>query len=259
MTTATIGGRTFNSVTDRVVDADGIAWVLSELPGWRSGGRAEVGGTPLRPRGVALGGQLMGRSLSFRGLAICATEAAMWKAGEKIAETFSGVETDMVLVLNEPTPKQIAVRRDGEIDESKRGLSIAFEVPLIAADPTKYSTTQQSNATLSAVAATIDNGGTARTPPVLEVTGPTTANVEFWNDTTNERITLLPFADAAAAIVDMANKTVTIGGVNRFGLVVLASTTWWELVPGNNSIRRAPATVGGGGATPTIRWRNGYA
>lgn len=84
----------------------------------------------------------------------------------------------------------------------------------------------------------VTNAGNFPTPPVLTITGPVT-NPIIDNDTTGESITTSGLALLAdeTAVIDVAAKTITVGGSLRPDLIDASATDWFELAKGSNLLR----------------------
>lgn len=110
--------------------------------------------------------------------------------------------------------------------------------------------------TTGVVTASVD--GTTDAWPIITLTGPCTSpNIE--NQTTNKRLLFpnLSLGPADELVIDMRERTVSLGSQSRLSELDFANSEWWSLVPGDNSIRYYP-TIDGGGASSTVAWRHAY-
>jgi hypothetical protein len=104
---------------------------------------------------------------------------------------------------------------------------------------------------------TVNNGGNFPTPPVFTIDGPATA-FSITNDTTGESIVFQGIALVAGDVltVDVAARTVVLNGTDRPDLVDAANTTWWELLPGDNSVRLHGSGFADGVTTLAVQYRD---
>jgi phage-related protein len=103
-----------------------------------------------------------------------------------------------------------------------------------------------------------------RTPPTATVYGPTSGTmtgIEIHNHTTGEYIVFAPsyaLAPGQYIVVDFVNKTITReSGLNIYDKLVFASSTWFQIEPGDNTI----AVHGTGtttGASMVLRWQDAW-
>lgn len=99
------------------------------------------------------------------------------------------------------------------------------------------------------------NAGTFPTRPVLKITGPST-NPKIENVEANASLTFnLTLAAGEFLVVDLAARTVLLGGTaSRYSSIVLGSA-WWELPPGTSTIRFSSADSQG---TLELRYRSAW-
>lgn len=98
-----------------------------------------------------------------------------------------------------------------------------------------------------------ENEGTLPTPPALRLDGPLT-NVTVANETTGKSLTItLVVASGEYLEVDFVQRTVLLNGTaSRYYAM---SGDWWELIPGNNTVRM---NAGSGSGTATLSWRDAW-
>lgn len=158
------------------------------------------------------------------------------------------------------------------------GSSTTVSVEFFATDPRVYSLTKHTSvATLAASTAgltfdatpnfvfggatsstvVVDNAGTYATHPLIVITG-AIDNPVLENVTSGK---LLQFAGSLASgdtlSVDFLNRTVILNGTaSRYSWVV-DSSAWWDLAPGNNSIRLG-GSAGSPVPTATISWYDAF-
>lgn len=104
------------------------------------------------------------------------------------------------------------------------------------------------------------NEGNIATPVVLIITGPVT-NPTIRNDTTGEQITTQDFALASGdvAVIDTRDRTIRLGsstGTLRPDLIAPATTTWFSLAPGSNTLRMTGSGMETGTTSLEAQWRS---
>jgi hypothetical protein len=101
---------------------------------------------------------------------------------------------------------------------------------------------------------TAANTGNTAASPVVTITGPVT-NPTVRNDATGEALGLTITLIAGDVLtIDMARRTVILGGsTNRMSAKTVGST-FWAIQPGNNDLRFSADTYNTG--TATIAWRS---
>jgi hypothetical protein len=154
----------------------------------------------------------------------------------------------------------VAVRRQQPL-RITGGYLKAFQLALVSANPRIYSAEiKQHIYAANDHDDIVANDGSMRTPPIIRVNGPATA-IEIHNHTTGEFIVFATaFALTAGQYVDIdfENRTVTKNdGTNQFGQLQFASTTWWELVPGDNEVA-LHATGTTGATTLVMTWQDAW-
>ncbi len=262
-TTIEIAGQVFDGGAPAI--ANGMGWTWRELRGWGDGTAVELssakrgGGDGLAFTDARYGGM----ELTLLGTVICTSRAASWAARERLPALFDAVRGGRVLKVNEPTPKQALVRRDGALRIGLiGGIDVAFEVPLLSHDWRRFSTVETSEA-LTIVAAgtsktrTLTNAGTVETHPVVTITGPAN-NPRLANLTTGEELELTGVLAAGdTLVVDFYDQTVKLNGAPAD--YVASGDAWWTLGPGAHSIRYRVTTSSAADSTATFRFRSAWA
>jgi hypothetical protein len=181
------------------------------------------------------------------------------------------------LRIDEPIPKQMQVRRSGQLAESYPTLTdVVFTVGLIAPDPRKYSTTLQSYTvaqgspaaglappltppiTLPAgappMSVTATNNGSFETRPVVTIAGPITAPAVV-NQTTGQTVSFsaLSLTSTDTLVVDFLNERALLNGVFRTADL---SSSWWVLQAGTSTVQVTGTATAG--ATTTVAWRDAW-
>lgn len=114
--------------------------------------------------------------------------------------------------------------------------------PRIVSPPTANDTTVTSGTLVT-------NDGNASYPPLFTLSAP--SNPVITNNTTGQSFSMT-ISGGGTLTIDFANHTATQGGVSRYSSINFATSKWWELVSGQNSI-----TVTGGG-TVHMFWRSAW-
>lgn len=229
-----LGDLSFNTL---VADGNGTHWIITHpdgLEGWDSPSLRQSFQDPAIKHGTVLTESLLGsRSLILRGIVKAPSEAAYWVAYNDLLGQVNNLITDIDLVVHEPTPKQMGVLRGGQPRVRPIGVgAFDFEVPLLARDPLKYSTTEQQVAVGASSTVTCTNAGNFTTGP--RVTTTSSGTVVLQNNRTGQRITTesLP----SGTVLDFAARTVYTGSTNRYTSLT-PDSVWWELQPGANNIQ----------------------
>ncbi|MER7507087.1 hypothetical protein ABTX82_01860 [Streptomyces lavendulae] len=176
------------------VDDDGVTWLHSDLKGWSSApARVEF-----QPRQADHGAwpspvYLDGRPVTITGKIAAPTTAARDAAIERLIAAVS--LTDTTLTVSETIPKQLTLRRSGDLlIEMINPYSVTYSALMTAADPRRYSTTLQTQSTglpsttggltvpvtlpinltssVTGGAFTLINDGSIGTRPVFTIQGP---------------------------------------------------------------------------------------
>lgn len=86
--------------------------------------------------------------------------------------------------------------------------------------------------------ATVTNSGSVATAPTISIDGPLAPTTVFFENVTAGKTVWINQAVGAGETlsVDFATRTVTLEGVTVSG-VVSVNSRWWELAPGDNTIR----------------------
>jgi len=144
------------------------------------------------------------------------------------------------------------------------GFNKSFQAALVAADPRIYGSTINEVRMNPATVTVATNKGTIRTQPVATIYGPTTGTMntmEIHNHTTGEYLVFAPaysLGVGQSIVVDFANKTVTREtGTNIYDQIVFASSSWWQVEPGDNTIEfHASGTTTN--ANMVLRWQDAW-
>lgn len=260
-----------------ITDANGVQWIINDLVG--------DGGPPMHGQVVPSAGDHGGWATpQFAGprlLTLTVTAMAPNAAARDVARaqlyTALPVSDLATMRIDEPIPKQMYVRRSGEVAELKvADADVRFTIGLVAPDPRKYGTvlhqltaTQASGApglappltppfTLPAgappMAVAVTNAGSFETRPVVTIAGPITSPAVV-NQTTGQAVSFSGMVLAASdqLAVDLNAKQSYLNGVYRTADV---GSSWWVLQPGTTTVQ-VTGTVSTG-STVTVAWRDAW-
>jgi hypothetical protein len=239
-------------------DSNGINWLWESITGWDS---PDVAGAVIQ-RGADHGGWATGQWYAPRALTLTLRAScpnwATRDLARSILQQVIPVNDLCTLQYNEPIPKQMAVRRSGQIVETAENLQeVEFACVLIAPDPRKYSTIlktwspsvlkQTTNLSVSftvpptlpnqtqVASASNYNAGNFETRPVVQITGPLhSPGVKLVNTGQSVTYSYLTLAAGEQLVLDfdarMAwhNGTYTRSDIN---------SAWFVLQPGNNTLQ----------------------
>jgi hypothetical protein len=183
---------------------------------------------------------------------------------------------DTLKALLVPGPHEVVIRRPGRTAdeamtvrvasgveltaEESGGAILRWAVDLVAPDPRLYAVAETTAQRSGAGSWNATNAGTVPTPVVIEVVGPTNAGtISLLNNATSETVSLtgvdaLP-DNTYMATIDLRQRTVEYFGELVPQDVVAASTNWWELEPGVNSLS-VSGTALQAGTVIRARWRS---
>lgn len=250
-TTITLGSLTINDTSTATADADGNVWTWSELAGW-FGNPAPVYSSFDRGGSKGLhtfGRRYQGRPMTLTGFVRCGSQTKLFAAMDTLESTFDLVASSGTLTVNEPTPKQATVILNGSPDVHVTGgtAGVRFQVPLLAPDPRKYSTTLH-----SAAVGSHTNAGNAPTAPTMTVVGAAT-NPQW---TLSGALVKFDYslAGGATLVVNFDTRTAVVDGTTDIRADLNASTEpgWFQLAAGANTVAYS------GGGTATLAFRDAW-
>lgn len=267
------------------IDSNGIAWVLGKVEGWDS---PDTAGQVIQ-RAADHGGYPAAQYYAARMLTLTVTASAADQATRDLARAIFQMACPVsdlaTFTYNEPTPKQMLVRRSGRITETSPTLAdVQFSAVLVAPDPRKYSTTLSTMSTTTASTSgglalpfaapftfgsippagsvVCTNAGTFECRPVITLAGPITSPT-VTNITTGDTISFstLALASGDTLIIDTDSRQAVYNGALRSAD---ATSSWWNLQPtvpgvagsGDNTIQLGGTTTGSG--SMSISWRSAW-
>lgn len=243
-------------VMDDSADSDGIRWTVEwPIEGWDAPLVTQSVMQLVGRDGAAVGNSRFGqRALVLRGAASWGTiDPDLYDlAQDKLMDATDTLDTPTTLTVAFATSRQAAVRRPTAPPRlAPLGFfqGMTFQVPLIARDPRKYSTTLNTQDTNTSPYV---NAGRFRTPPVVQVDAWTGATVVLSSTTDDGKaVTLDVSAAVGPVVVDFGLQQVTDNG-DPADEMVQAGSRWWELLAGSNTIVASGVTDG------EIRWRDAW-
>jgi hypothetical protein len=159
--------------------------------------------------------------------------------------------------VDERLTVRLASDVSAEVENGGEVIRWGFE--LVAPDPRLYEATEvTAQRTGSGAFTATVAGGTIRTPPVLEVVGPTNlGTVTLTNSTTGQNISLTGVQALTAGqilTVDTNLRTVHHHNAYHPENVIPSTTDWWTLGLGANTVTVAGGAIQAGTVT-RARWR----
>lgn len=217
-------------------DADGDFFIVRELAGlWEPEVElettdADIGALVDDVRYRELNFEIVGTAYSRDN-----TEYDVLRTLRKLRSAYwpRGVGTLYVDYPSPGVPVQLAAqRRDSPDFPAPSGNVQEFVLPMVAADPRKYSQSS-SNAVVNGAAVSVVNSGDYKTP--ARATLQTQATNPWIQHDSIGRITLEGVVPAGTTIDFGLRRVFTPGGVPTE--IAARPRVWWELAPGANSIR----------------------
>lgn len=225
-------------------DTYGSKWMLTDdIDGWdspdsRTGLSAKTGSD-----GAFFGeGALSGRPLVMRGITKCNSAGNYWKSRRLLEQTTNLLHTSALMTVDEiDYVLGVQVKRAGRVRMKLSGSSqFSWEIPLIAADPFKYSQTQVTGVSIPA---TVAHAGNATAYPVITVTTVSASDVVITNDSLTGDPAIVIRDAVNGMVINPKRRSLTISGVDNYQKVNISDTNWWGLQPGNNVITCSGVTT----------------
>lgn len=215
------------------------------------------------PMGLAYGG----RPMTLIGWSVLGGADTLTDLRATIARTFDLVSTTGLLIVRENPDKQVEVYRHARIRQRPHPGGIRWEVPLMATDPRKLGTTeqtQQGSIASGQTSATInvpDGPGDAPTRPTIDYTAASTAN-EAPFTFAHGGLTVATGGGWSLSVgqtltVDFEQATLFIDGGERADLIDLDATRWWDLSAAGGAVTVTRNTTAGVGNID-VRYREAW-
>lgn len=275
--TVTLNGFLFDSLTP---DPDGVLWSWQSLDGWFDTAQVRQESSERQSMGMNVTvSRRNGRPISLTAIASSQNTGArlddlLYKAMRRLkANCDLSAGVGLLQVAEPGLGLQAYVRGTGPILSRVFGHrhGVTFQVPLLAADPRRYSSTLTTNATLvltgsgTVVTQTLANAGDLPTPPVFTIVGP--AVNPYVRSNTGVTGLGFPFvqyngtlAGGQTLTIDMANLTADVNGTNVIALLTGIGggpPDWWQINAGGTSVNLGRAS-GSGTCTATAVYRDAY-
>lgn len=151
---------------------------------------------------------------------------------------------------------QLAARRQGLRLTERHPKQ--FLLAMVSADPRIHSQIVHTASAAGNVNLTVRNDGNAGAPPLL-VLRDNWANPTITNNLTGEVLDLtLALAAGDVAVIDAAARTITKNGVNAYSALDFPSSTWFDLLPGDNVLAPTGRGTTGTAGTWQCDWRDAW-
>lgn len=249
MTDMDLGGISMNTGT---ADANGALWYVTGWEGWDSPNLRQSFGDPTSRHGQVVQESLLGsRAVNLSGVCKAPSSGAFWTAYNRLLAVTAVLRTPIALTVTEDVAKTLYVIRSGQVRHRMIGNSaFEFEVPLLAQDPLKYAAAAAPTTINAAASATLTNTGSFQTQKVT-VTTTSAGTVSLTNNATGQTFGTGDTTAASGTVYEFSGRTAYAGSDNRY-FQLAASSQWWSLEPGANSI------VNGGTANVSITFRSAW-
>lgn len=263
------------------VDDDGVEWWVTKEEGWSGGPdvRLSLPARPQRDGGFDAPSFRAVRVITLEGTAVAPDPDAMRRAKDRLAAVLVDGRSLAELVVREPTATRRALVRlsAGTRIAERSPVSFEWSLQVTAPDPLRYGADEHSASCglprrgegvrfpldfplefgePAGGSLVVTNRGTALTSPVWTITGPCEQPV-IRNDSTGEWLAFgLTLLAGDNLVVDVAARTVRLGGASRRS-TLLPQSTWFGLPPGETTIgfdafnREQPAVL-------TVMWRDAW-
>lgn len=266
------------------VDAAGVAWTVAPdgLQGWDGPDVRATWTDRQADHGAWAGpGYFGARVITVAGTVTAPDAGTLATALEQLAAAVA--LTDTTLVVGEPTPRQATVRRSAKLLVARQTDRVAtYSVQVTAADPRRYSTTQQTAtvglpstsgglappltppltipATTTPGTVTASNAGTIATRPLLTLTGPVAQPVIITTYPDGSTRTL-SYSDSLATgdvlVIDTDAHTVVLNGsVSRRRYLSLSGQ--WPDIPAGGTVTVAYRAAATTTSTCSVSWRSAW-
>jgi hypothetical protein len=272
---------TVDGWSGNAVDGDGVEWWVTKEDGWSSGPdlRLSLASRPQRDGGFDAESFRSVRVITLEGLAIAPDPDTRERAKNRIAAVLADGSALTELIVQERTLTRRAMVRlsAGTKVVDKSPYTFEYSLQVTAPDPLRLGV-EVHTATCglprpgpgvdfpltfplqfgepASGSLALTNTGTATVWPLWTITGPCGQPV-IRNDSTGQRLAFgLRLLDGDTLAVDVAARTVVLGGASRRA-ALLPRSAWFGLPPGNTTIGfdALDSTESG---TLTATWRDAW-
>ena len=213
---------------------------------------------PLVAGGVVAPGRLSFRTVRISGLLIASTDLEVAGLARQLTFLLRDAGTDPVLINYTPELDELELsgflRGAVQFSPVQGGPWMSYDLEIECPDPIALGDPQEEDITEELV-----NRGSAPTWPTIRVTlSGTVTQLKVGSNTTGDFIQL----DALSAVTEVlittrpGFETVLLDGLAGLDTINFAST-FFPLLPGANDLY-VTVLAGGGSATATVEWRDGY-
>jgi hypothetical protein len=273
---------TVDGWSGNVLDADGVEWWVTKEDGWSSGPdvRLSLPNRPQRDGGFDAESFRAVRVITLEGVAIAPDRERRERAKDRIAAVLADGSALAELTVAEHTVARRALVRlsAGTKVVDKGPHTFEFSLQVTAPDPLRHGVdVHTASCSLprpgpgvsfplgfpvhfgdpAGGSLALTNAGTALAWPVWTITGPCNQPV-IRNDSTGARLAFgLRLLAGDTLTVDVAARTVLLGGSASRRSALLPRSTWFGIPPGNTVIgfdALDPADTG----TLTATWRDAW-
>lgn len=272
---------TVDGWSGNTVDDDGVEWWVTKEDGWSSGPdvRLSLASRPQRDGGFDAASFRSVRVITLEGVAIAPDRDTKERAKDRLGAVLADGSVLSELTVQERTVVRRALVRlsSGTKIVDKTPYTFEFSLQVTAPDPLRHGAdVHRASCTLPRPGPGVDfpltfpvyfgdpvggslgltNAGTALAWPVWTITGPCRQPI-IRNDSTGERLAFgLRLLEGDTLTVDVAARTVLLGGASRRS-ALLPRSTWFGIPPGSTAIgfdAFDPAESG----TLTVTWRDAW-
>lgn len=228
-----LGDIDFNTNTP---DSDGSIWLATTFTGWDSppqqNGMLNYTSKDGAARQFATYGA---RALVIGGICKTNSEANFWKSWYRLTGTLAFLNTEATLeVVEGSTSKFLQVVRASDLNMNIDAGWFEFNIPLSAANPTKYDDATTQAFAASASHALNNVGNYLSEDLVITVTGAGTVILK--NNLTGRTLTTGDAGVEVGTVFDLRERTAILSGVSVNDLLSPRSE-WWNLYPGSNTVQ----------------------
>lgn len=265
-------------------DSSGVDWFVHQLEGWDSADVRLDLASRVNQHG-SYDGQIYydARKMTLEGTYLADTIAARREAEARFQALTSDLDYATLSVDEPPYFRQIHVKRAGRITRviGTDGRRVRYTLPLIAADPRRYSQTEYVNDVFLPPAAgggvvyaatwplnfgasdpggqlVVNNQGDIETFPNMWIYGPI-VNPTIWNQTTNQ---LMSFAITVVAgdflYIGTTDRVVFLNDTASRRYTLAPDSKWINFRPGLNTIQFRGTDPGGGPPRLNITYRSAW-
>jgi hypothetical protein len=213
---------------------------------------------PLVAGGVVAPGRLSFRSVRISGLLVASTDIEVAGLARQLTFLLRDAGTDSVLIHYTPELDEQELsgflRGAVRFEPVQGGPWMSYDFEIECPDPVALGDSQEEDITVELV-----NRGTAPTWPTIRVVlSGTVTQLRVGSNTTGDFVQLDALSGVSEVLITTRPgfETVELDGLAGLDTINFAST-FFPLLPGANDLY-VTVLAGGGSATATVEWRDGY-